>query len=430
MKIGKNNIKIIRGFLLIGAFVLIGKVAGAAKEMAVAWRYGVSEVVDSYAYVFNLMTWPIAIWFGVLASVFVPVVYKHKKINESDLILFRKEFFGFSLATSVMLPVAIFILLNATEYFGAYYGCCEGHESHYIFARQMILLLPFGILGGFFSAWLMSCGKNKNTLLEAIPALIIFIVIVSPIKWWGQPLVWSTVLGYCVQMLLLGWFVWKTQEMQWPVFSIKSNIWVEIWKGFGIMVFGQFLGGLTGVFDQIIANKIGDGSVSVIGYSNRILALVMGLGAMAISRSTLPVFSEMRANGDDTNKAMMRWAFLMFFMGVLTVIILGNLSKELVGIVYQRGEFSEEDTKRVAEIFKGSLTQVPFYFSSLVMVSYLAAHQKYKLIAISGGVNLLIKLLAWYFLFEENGLVGLVYTTSTMYAFSMVQLYLMTKKWR
>lgn len=430
MKIGKNNIKIIRGFLLIGAFVFIGKIAGAAKEMAVAWRYGVSEVVDSYVYVFNLMTWPVAIWFGVLSSVFVPVVYKYRKINESDLILFRKEFFGFSLATSVMLPVAIFILLNATEYFGRRYGCCEGHESHYIFARQMILLLPFGILGGFFSAWLMSCGKNKNTLLEAVPALIIFMVIVSPIKWWGQPLVWSTVLGYCMQMLILGWFVWKTREMHWPVFSIKSDIWSEVWKGFGVLIFGQLLSSFTGIFDQIVANQIGSGAVSIIGYSNRILALIIGLGAMAISRSTLPVFSEMRANGDDANKTMVRWACLMFFMGLLVVIIFGNLAKDLVEIVYQRGKFSEEDTKRVAEVFKGSLTQVPFYFASLVMVSYLAAHQKYKLIAISGGSNLLIKLLIWYIFYREDGLIGLVYTTSVMYAFSMVQLYLMTKNWR
>jgi hypothetical protein len=46
-----------------------GKLAGAAKEMAIAWRYGVSDTVDAYVFVFNLATWPVSLWFGVLTVV-------------------------------------------------------------------------------------------------------------------------------------------------------------------------------------------------------------------------------------------------------------------------------------------------------------------------------------------------------------------------
>ena len=40
--------KIATGFVWVALFVFIGKLAGAAKEMAIAWRYGVSETVDAY----------------------------------------------------------------------------------------------------------------------------------------------------------------------------------------------------------------------------------------------------------------------------------------------------------------------------------------------------------------------------------------------
>lgn len=38
-------------------FVLLGKLAGAVKEMAVAYRYGVSGVVDAYQLAFTVVTW-------------------------------------------------------------------------------------------------------------------------------------------------------------------------------------------------------------------------------------------------------------------------------------------------------------------------------------------------------------------------------------
>ena len=45
--------RIASSFLLVSAFVLIGRLAGAAKEMAIAWRYGISEIVDAYVLVFS-----------------------------------------------------------------------------------------------------------------------------------------------------------------------------------------------------------------------------------------------------------------------------------------------------------------------------------------------------------------------------------------
>ena len=61
------------GFLWVSLFVFVGKLAGAAKEMTVAWRYGVSPTVDAYVFVFNLVSWPVAVWFGIISAVLVPL---------------------------------------------------------------------------------------------------------------------------------------------------------------------------------------------------------------------------------------------------------------------------------------------------------------------------------------------------------------------
>ena len=52
----------------VALFVLLGSLVRAGKEMAIAYRYGVSAEVDAYLFVFNLVNWPVGVWFSVLTS--------------------------------------------------------------------------------------------------------------------------------------------------------------------------------------------------------------------------------------------------------------------------------------------------------------------------------------------------------------------------
>lgn len=55
---------IARGMAWVALFVLLGSVARAAKEVAIAYRYGVSAEVDAYLFVFNLVSWPVGVACG------------------------------------------------------------------------------------------------------------------------------------------------------------------------------------------------------------------------------------------------------------------------------------------------------------------------------------------------------------------------------
>lgn len=58
----------------VAAFLLLGKVFGAFKEMAVAWRYGISDVVDAYQFTLVMASWlPVTI-VGALSVVLIPVL--------------------------------------------------------------------------------------------------------------------------------------------------------------------------------------------------------------------------------------------------------------------------------------------------------------------------------------------------------------------
>ncbi|MFU1933543.1 hypothetical protein ACLQ9F_16085, partial [Bordetella avium] len=42
--------RIFRGAFRVAVFLILGKAAGAIKEMAVAYRYGISDAVDAYQF--------------------------------------------------------------------------------------------------------------------------------------------------------------------------------------------------------------------------------------------------------------------------------------------------------------------------------------------------------------------------------------------
>ena len=187
---------------------------------------------------------------------------------------------------------------------------------------------------------------------------------------------------------------------------------------------GQLLTSLTGIVDQFLAAGLPAGALSTLSYANRILALILGMGATAIGRATLPVFSEARARGGmDVNALALKWALWMFMGGVAIAAVATLLSPYLVQILFQHGAFTADNTHAVATVFNWSLIQVPFYFSALVLVSALGSGQHYVLIALGGASNLLFKLLFAFPLVRNFQLTGLVLSTSAMYAVSLALLY-------
>ena len=88
---------ILKGMLTVALFTLLGKLMSAAKEMAVAYRYGLAAEVDAYQFIYNLVSWPVAVWTSVLTAVLVPLAARLRTFDTHAIPHFRSELFGFAL---------------------------------------------------------------------------------------------------------------------------------------------------------------------------------------------------------------------------------------------------------------------------------------------------------------------------------------------
>lgn len=407
---------IARGMAWVILFVFLGKLAGSAKEMAIAYRYGISQEVDAYLFVFNLVSWPVSVWFSVLTVVLVPLVGRIRRDTSVDLPRFRSELLGLTILVGIGLMVFAWIglpLLLRSPWTGL-------PPSSVIIATDMMsamaLLAPFGVLISLFSAWILSAGRHANTLLESVPALVLLAALFAFPAGGVEPLVWGTLAGVACHLASLVFPLAKLSAIEAPRFTRQSPQWPAFWQGFGIMMVGQALMSFSGILDQFFAAHLGIGAIATLSYANRILALILGLGATAVSRAALPVFSQARSQGIQLHRLVTHWAQLLFVFGAITMIVGWWLAPWAVKLLFERGAFVASDTKAVTELLRCGLLQLPFYFSASVLVSYASSQRRYTLLFWSGVIGIFLKIVFNILLISLFGINGIVLAWSVVYA--------------
>lgn len=407
--------RIATGFLWVAMFVFVSKLAGAAKEVAIAWRYGISDTVDAYVFVFNLVSWPIPVWFGLLTAVLVPLVTRMRLESPERLKRFRSELLTLS-ALAGLAAFCVASLLLPWFLRSSLAGLSPSVAQIAVdMAAPLAWVLPFGAVVSLFSAWTMALGKHRNTLMEAIPALVLLLVLLAPPGAIPDPLVWGTVAGYLLHLVSLAWPLFSSGEFAAPTLGFKAPEWSPFWHGMRVLVLGYALMSVTTVIDQLFAAHLETGAIATLGYANRILALVLSMGALAINRATLPVFSEAAAQGQ-IHRLAWRWATWMFLGGLGVVAVLWPLSHWAVALIFERGAFTESNTTQVAEMLQLFLLQVPFYFYGLVLVSALTSRKQYFAVTVSGIIGVLSRPLLNALLVPRMGIEGIAVSAAIGYA--------------
>lgn len=167
---------IARGMAWVALFVFVGKLTSAAKEMTIAYRYGVSDQVDAYLFIFNLINWPVGVWSGILTIVLVPLAARIRQTAPAELPRFRAELFAFTLVL----------------------GC------------DLALLFWFGLPMLLRPSWL---GLSILVTLLILPSDGV------------EPLVWGTLAGFiCHVASLAAPLAWKG-EIETPRFTSHSPQW-------------------------------------------------------------------------------------------------------------------------------------------------------------------------------------------------------------
>jgi putative peptidoglycan lipid II flippase len=421
--------RILRAMVSVSLFVTITKFIGAAKEMAIAAVYGTSVVVDAYGFLTTLLNWPGAVLSSVMIWVFVPYLVRAKSHTADEAAAFKREFLG----TTLLAGGVVALVAGCTMFSALSRGLTDLPLQTASMAKIMLLPLvlavPFGFIEAFLAANVMAQHRQTNTLLEGVPALCILVLVLALPSRSPAQLAWATLAGVVVQLVLLMLVQPAGERLPRPVLSWRSPTWRGLMQGFGIVLLGQAIWCAISVADQIMVAPLGPGAIATLGYASRVISLLVGLGATAISRALLPTLSELGTLGHArARRVASRWMVALFLAGIAVGVAAWGIAPWGIRLLFQRGAFTAEDTAGVVQAFRCGVLQLPFYFAGIVVVQLIASANDYRKFFYIGVINLVTKVTANFLLIPVFGIGGVLLATSVTYAVAFPTLWLFSRK--
>ncbi len=271
--------RIALGAARVAFFLLMGKAVGAVKEMAVAYRYGVSDAVDAYQFTLTIASWLPVTLVGACSVVLIPALVRSRQDEPAQHSRFLGELQGWAwvlgAVAAVLLGLAWPMILDVAG---------QGLSST---VRDMSLLLILGFApAAFFTVWtglgaarLRAHERHINTLLDSVPALAILVcVLAAPAGAGVLPLLWGTLLGYAVQAVWQDLLARRADRVPVrPRLSRHAPQWSSLAAAAGIMLVGQLAMSFVGPLDQYTAAGLGANANATLGYAARLLSLMIGL---------------------------------------------------------------------------------------------------------------------------------------------------------
>ncbi len=364
---------IIRSAGLVGAFVLLSRVFGLVRDMAMAALFGSSPAMDAFVVAFTIPNLFRGLFGeGALSSAFVPV------FTETLQTRGRPEAWRFAASLAAFLAAGLAALVGGGILLaGLARGLLPLSPRIGLILELLQIMLPYTLficLAAFFSAMLNSL--RRFVLPAATPVAMNLIMIAAllavcpllPADGNGRILAvaWSVIAAGAVQgvmqlppLLRAGFRPRLSADWHDPRLR-------RVWALMGAAIIGVGGTQVQVLLGRGMAVWIGAGSASYLYYAERLIYLPLGIFATALGTILLPAFSVFAARERpdlmlDTLAHSLRQ--LLFIMLPAAAGLLA-LAAPIVGLVYERGDFTALAAAQTARV-------VQCYAPGLVLFSLL-----------------------------------------------------------
>jgi putative peptidoglycan lipid II flippase len=426
------NHRIFAAMVTVGGFAVLVKLTALAKEIAVAYQFGVGDEVDAFLIAFLVPQFAITLIGGSLNAALIPTYIQVREqegqraaqyVLSSVMVLS----IGFLLALSVILALtAPYILPLVASGFTAE-KLALTHSLYYV-------LLSTLILSGLATTWsTILNAENRFALAAVVPvatSIVTVLLIVTARQWGSYVLAIGVVGGALIETSLLGWGLAREGVSLVPRWRGMSPAVKQVLTQYAPMVAASFLMGGTSFVSQSVAAMLSPGSVSALAYGGKVTNLMLGIGAMAVSTAILPHFSRMVTVKD--------WQGLRHTLGIYTRLLLVislpvtlaliYYSEPIVALFLQRGAFTKADAYVVGHVQAMYLLQVPIYLLLMLYVRLIEALKATYLMIWGNVINLSVCIVLTYVLMHQFGVAGIALATSLMYLVSFCFLWLVSSR--
>lgn len=281
----------------------------------------------------------------------------------------------------------------------------------------LCLLVPFY---GFAALWTAVANAQGSFAAPAAipflsPAVTIFMLYAYANEQGAGAFVKGMLSGAALEVVAMGIVLYRRGLLVAPRVGFAADSGFE--RAFGTLFAGAAILGLIPATDQAMATGIGTGAITGIIFGGRLVALTGSVGALALGAAVLPAFATLVASGDRAGLRRLVYRCVLLTLGLALPVcaFISWFSQPITELMFQRGQFSTEDTNLVAGVQAFYILQIPFYLAWIVLARVLAAMgHGFQLLLLSAGAALLNVILNYYFI-PGGGAEGIAAATSVVF---------------
>ncbi|MEO0160248.1 MAG: murein biosynthesis integral membrane protein MurJ [candidate division WOR-3 bacterium] len=342
---------------------------GLLREMVIAYLLGSSNKSDAFFVAFRIPNlFRDLLGDQALNNAFIPA-YAQSNYSKGFLWAISIQFLSIVFLINLILIIFAKPLVMITAP-----GFIKDPEKFQLTLILTYITLPslfFFSISALFSAILNT--KRKFFLTSIAPSIInlsimtfgIFLNLQKEIS-----LAIGFILGTIIQSMFL--FLFLNEKFQKPDFkdeNIKTfyKLLIPVLLAYGFNEINLFV-------STIIASFFGEGAISYLNYAFRVFHFPFAITGITISTIAIVDFTSSKEPKKDLNKALK----INFLITIPITLIFILLSKFLIQVLYQRGNFTAYDTEITSIVLIIYLLSLPFASSSKILTSYAFATKDIK----------------------------------------------------
>ena len=353
--------KLLKAGIIVSAMTLISRILGLVRDVVVANLMGAGAAADVFFFANKIPNFLRRLFAeGAFAQAFIPVLTEVQAQNDqAKLKDFTAKVSGtlglilFITAIVGVIASPVLAALFGTGWFIDYLNDEPSGAKFELASTLLKITFPyifFISLTGFAGAILNTL--NKFAVAAFTPVLLNVCIIacafyLTPyVSIGAYALAWGVFIGGIIQLSFQLPFLYRAGVLVKPKWGWSDPNVTKVRTLMIPALFGVSVSQINLLLDTLIASFLMTGSISWLYYSDRLLEFPLGLFGIAIATVILPTLSKNHVSDDKKSfSSNIDWALrIIAMLGIPASAALMVLAMPLLLVIFQRGEFSIDDT--------------------------------------------------------------------------------------
>jgi putative peptidoglycan lipid II flippase len=371
--------KLARNISVMSIAVFFSRILGLVRDQVMAYFFGGAYLNDAFNVAYNIPNLLRRLFGeGALSTAFVPI-YNRIGIKQD-----RDAQIEFALNVLSILTIFLFILtvlgiLFAPQIVALLYpGLAD--KTAVVAVKLTRVIFPYLFFIGLSSTFIAILNSHDYFFMTGLSSALLnvgmILTVIIPYWIWRLPAErlifyagWGVVVGGILQTIINFPYLRKVGYRLTLLIRFGSEALKTMWQRFVPAMIGIGIREINLIADALMASFLPIGSITALGYGNRLMQLPLGIFAISAGTAVLPTFSRLVSSKNyvELSKSVRFTSLsLAYVMLPITALILA-LSEDFIRILFAYGAFDSMAVKMSAQALSFYSLGLLFYSMNQVI---------------------------------------------------------------